>query len=124
MGVTFALPLHFKFAEGGINHDDASVGEVSIQIDVSSNPENGEQKISVKGIPTFPNQNTLRDSNHPLCSAVIAANDLKWTVPSGMFRPFIEVNLIGPHLNDRKRKFATKSKSNNWSPKYNETFHL
>uniref|UniRef100_A0A3Q2G1X9 Unc-13 homolog A n=1 Tax=Cyprinodon variegatus TaxID=28743 RepID=A0A3Q2G1X9_CYPVA len=76
-----------------------AVGEVVMNVDILPQP-NGEHKISIK---------------------VVAANDLKWKAQG--FRPFVEVYIIGPHLSDKKRKFATKSKNNSWSPKFSESYH-
>merc|ERR1712228_405722 len=60
---------------------------------------------------------------HKVTVKVVACHDLKWT-PSGIFRPYVEANLIGPHISDKRRRHTTKSKSNNWSPTFNETFQF
>lgn len=105
------------------------IGEVTVHMQLHTQPGSGERKVSVKGqsvTHTHPH-NGRRDDRHLTCTcptpSVIGASDLKWQT-SGMFRPFVEVAMIGPHLADKKRKFQTKSKNNSWSPKFGESFQL
>ncbi|XP_029573895.1 protein unc-13 homolog B isoform X3 [Salmo trutta] len=77
----------------------------------------GEAQIQIDMVPPG------KDKIHKVNIRVIAVNDMKWQT-SGMFRPFVEVNMIGPLLATQKRKFTTKSKNNSWTAKYNEAFQF
>ena len=78
------------------------VGEVFLHIDVFPHPVTREHKVTVK---------------------VLSASIYSWG-GSGILRPYVEVILVGPHLNQKKRKFSTKSKSSTLNPEFNETFRL
>ncbi|XP_063076124.1 protein unc-13 homolog A-like [Engraulis encrasicolus] len=78
------------------------VAEVVMNVELVTDPGNGANKINIK---------------------VVAANDIRWRTTS-VFRPFVEVFVIGPHLADKKRKFATKSKNNSWTAKFGECFQF
>ena len=76
---------------------EKSVGEVNLQLELKRHP--GMDKVlSVK---------------------VVSAEKLLWQT-SGIFRPYVELNIIGPALKNFKRKNATKTVRNDWSPKFNE----
>lgn len=109
---------------------DKSIGEVSIQFELHTQPGSGERKVTVKGLCEVLQHDADGSITsrlilllHVYLFSVLGASDLKWQT-SGMFRPFVEITMIGPHLSDKKRKFQTKSKNNSWSPKFNESFHL
>ena len=55
--------------------------------------------------------------------SVVSASRLHWNTTK-MFRPFVEVNLIGPGTSGVKRKFTTGTKNKTYSPLFNESFHL
>ena len=103
------------------------VGAVSIHVELFTHPSTGDTShcqrwVLPAGMAGSGGWQCPTSLTCPLLAAV-GANGLKWQT-SGIFRPFIEVNIVGPHLSDKKRKFATKSKNNSWAPKYNESFQL
>lgn len=83
--------------------DSESYGEVNLQLELKRNP--GMDKV--------------------LNVKVLSAERLLWKT-SGIFRPYLELNIIGPGLKKFKRTHATKSVRNQWSPKFNESarYHI
>uniref|UniRef100_A0A672IF63 Unc-13 homolog Ba (C. elegans) n=1 Tax=Salarias fasciatus TaxID=181472 RepID=A0A672IF63_SALFA len=86
IGVVYFTCVHVLLRHTG-SGVEKPIGEAMLQIDMMLGKD---RKVNVR---------------------VIAVNDMKWQT-SGMFRPFVEVSMVGPFLADKKRKFTTKSKNN------------
>lgn len=86
----------------GRHHSDEKVGLMNVDVDLSTHPGSGEHKVTIK---------------------IVECKDLDWPADK-RFKPFVEVNIIGPTSGDthKKRRFETKCQQGGLSPKYNETF--
>lgn len=82
--------------------EEDSQGEIQLQVDLFTPPGQEHHDCTVK---------------------VVSASRLHWNTTK-MFRPFVEVNLIGPGTSGVKRKFTTGTKNKTYSPLFNESFHL
>lgn len=90
-------------SQQGRHHADEKVGLMNVDVDLSTHPGSGEHKVTIK---------------------IIECKDLDWPADK-WFKPFVEVNIIGPSFIDhKKRSFATKCQQGGLSPRYNETFQL
>lgn len=87
----------------GRHHSDEKVGLMNVDVDLSTHPGSGEHKVTIK---------------------IVECKDLDW--PSDKrFKPFVEVNIIGPTMGEhKKRRFETKCQQTGLSPRYNETFQV
>lgn len=87
----------------GRHHSDEKVGLMNVDVDLSTHPGSGEHKVTIK---------------------IVECKDLDW--PAKGFKPFVEVNIIGPNLGDthKKKRFVTKCQQGGLSPRYNETFQV
>ena len=92
------LIKRFVESQRDIPKDTDSYGEVNLQLEL-------------KRAPTMDKQLSVR---------VVSAERLLWRT-SGTFKPYIELNIVGPQLKSLKRTHATKTVRNQWSPKFNET---